>query len=225
MRSWSTWPALLLRRPCPSTTWGYSPHQASFRAEPETIQRCIPEEVAESAVHFRNWPRCVAEAARHFRGLPKRVASPAAHFRQFTTTRCRPCISPSGHAPGRRGAACLRLRGAAPPGGGAHAARRLAGPRGPVPLRRPLPAGGGRRPLPLRHAADPRPGRPRRRRGLLADFTVDELVRIFLETPDSGFHQARSYFESRGLRLALSPAAVRGRPRRGAREPSRRPRP
>ncbi|HEX9736310.1 MAG TPA: AAA family ATPase [Thermoanaerobaculia bacterium] len=44
---------------------------------------------------------------------------------------------------------------------------------------------------------------------LLADLTVDELVRIFLETPDSGFHQARSYFESRGLRLALSPAAVR----------------
>ncbi len=44
---------------------------------------------------------------------------------------------------------------------------------------------------------------------LLADLTVDELVRIFLETPDSGFHQARAYFESRGLKLALSPSAVR----------------
>lgn len=44
---------------------------------------------------------------------------------------------------------------------------------------------------------------------LLADLTVDELVRIFLETPDSGYRQARDYFESRDLHLALSPAAVR----------------
>jgi ATP-dependent Clp protease ATP-binding subunit ClpX len=44
---------------------------------------------------------------------------------------------------------------------------------------------------------------------LLADLTVDELVRIFLETPDSGYRQARAYFASRGLKLALSPAAVR----------------
>ncbi len=44
---------------------------------------------------------------------------------------------------------------------------------------------------------------------LLADLTVDELVRIFLEIPDSGYNQARKYFESRGLHLALSPAAVR----------------
>lgn len=44
---------------------------------------------------------------------------------------------------------------------------------------------------------------------LLADLTVDELVRIFLEIPDSGYRQARAYFESRGLHLALSPAAVR----------------
>ncbi len=44
---------------------------------------------------------------------------------------------------------------------------------------------------------------------LLSDLTVDELVRIFLETPDSGYQQAKSYFESRGLHLALSPGAVR----------------
>jgi ATP-dependent Clp protease ATP-binding subunit ClpX len=44
---------------------------------------------------------------------------------------------------------------------------------------------------------------------LLNDLTLDELVRIFLEAPDSAFHQARAYFESRGIHLALSPAAVR----------------
>lgn len=53
---------------------------------------------------------------------------------------------------------------------------------------------------------------------LLADLTIDELVRIFLETPDSGYHQARAYFESRGLRLALSPAAVRRVGKEAARE-------
>ena len=44
---------------------------------------------------------------------------------------------------------------------------------------------------------------------LLTDLTIDELVRIFLEIPDSGYHQARAYFESRELHLALSPGAVR----------------
>lgn len=44
---------------------------------------------------------------------------------------------------------------------------------------------------------------------LLADLTIDELVRIFLEVPDSGYRQARAYFESRSLHLALSPTAVR----------------
>lgn len=43
---------------------------------------------------------------------------------------------------------------------------------------------------------------------LLQDLSVDELSRIFLESPDSGFRQAREYFSSRGIRLALSPAAV-----------------
>ncbi len=55
---------------------------------------------------------------------------------------------------------------------------------------------------------------------LLHDLAVDHLVRIFLEIPDSSFHQARAYFESRGTRLALSPGAVR----RIALEASRAPR-
>jgi len=44
---------------------------------------------------------------------------------------------------------------------------------------------------------------------LLRDLGVDELTRIFLESPESGYQQARTYFQSRGVRLALSPAAVR----------------
>jgi ATP-dependent Clp protease ATP-binding subunit ClpX len=44
---------------------------------------------------------------------------------------------------------------------------------------------------------------------LLQDLGQDELVRIFLETPESAFHQSRAYFESRGIHLAISPAAVR----------------
>ena len=59
---------------------------------------------------------------------------------------------------------------------------------------------------------------------LLHDLGQDELVRIFLETPESAFHQSRAYFESRGIHLAISPAAVRriaaeagAQPRLGAR--------
>lgn len=55
---------------------------------------------------------------------------------------------------------------------------------------------------------------------LLHDLAVDELVRIFLETPDSAYHQTRAYFDSRGIHLALSPTAVR----RIALEASRQPR-
>lgn len=44
---------------------------------------------------------------------------------------------------------------------------------------------------------------------LLADLTVAELENIFLRTPDSGFHQARAYFKSRGIELLLSKKAVR----------------
>jgi len=55
---------------------------------------------------------------------------------------------------------------------------------------------------------------------LLDNLSQDELVRIFLEVPDSAFHQTRAYFESRGIHLAISPAAVR----RIAVEASRQPR-
>jgi ATP-dependent Clp protease ATP-binding subunit ClpX len=55
---------------------------------------------------------------------------------------------------------------------------------------------------------------------LLNDLTLDELVRIFLEAPDSAYHQTRAYFASRDIHLALSPAAVR----RIAVEASRQPR-
>jgi ATP-dependent Clp protease ATP-binding subunit ClpX len=54
---------------------------------------------------------------------------------------------------------------------------------------------------------------------LLRDLGVDELVRVFLETPDSAYHQSRAYFESRGLHLALSPAAVRRIAAEAARQP------
>jgi len=54
---------------------------------------------------------------------------------------------------------------------------------------------------------------------LLEDLTVDALVRIFLESPESGYAQARGYFESRGLHLALSPAAVRRIAQEAARQP------
>jgi ATP-dependent Clp protease ATP-binding subunit ClpX len=55
---------------------------------------------------------------------------------------------------------------------------------------------------------------------LLNNLTQDELVRIFLESPDSAFHATTAYFASRGVHLAISPAAVR----RIALEASRQPR-
>jgi ATP-dependent Clp protease ATP-binding subunit ClpX len=55
---------------------------------------------------------------------------------------------------------------------------------------------------------------------LLRDLGPDELVRIFLENRDSGYRQAREYFASQGIELAMSPAAVR----RVAEEASRQPR-
>ena len=44
---------------------------------------------------------------------------------------------------------------------------------------------------------------------ILDDLGVDDLVRIFLEAPESGFQQSRAYFQSRRIHLAISPAAVR----------------
>ena len=54
---------------------------------------------------------------------------------------------------------------------------------------------------------------------LLADLGEDELVRIFLETPESGYQVAREFFASRGVHLALSPDAVRRIAREAARQP------
>lgn len=54
---------------------------------------------------------------------------------------------------------------------------------------------------------------------LLQDLEIDELVRIFLDIPDSGLHQAKAYFERRGLKLALSPDAVRRIATEAKREP------
>jgi ATP-dependent Clp protease ATP-binding subunit ClpX len=54
---------------------------------------------------------------------------------------------------------------------------------------------------------------------LLNDLTPDELVHIFLETPDSSYHQTRAYFDSRGIHLALSPSAVRRIAAEAARQP------
>jgi ATP-dependent Clp protease ATP-binding subunit ClpX len=54
---------------------------------------------------------------------------------------------------------------------------------------------------------------------LLEDLTVDHLVKIFLESRESSLHQSRAYFESRGIHLALSPAAVRRIAKEAARQP------
>jgi ATP-dependent Clp protease ATP-binding subunit ClpX len=54
---------------------------------------------------------------------------------------------------------------------------------------------------------------------LLNNLTVDELVHIFLEAKESAFLQTRAYFESRGVHLAVSPAAVRRIAAEAARQP------
>ena len=54
---------------------------------------------------------------------------------------------------------------------------------------------------------------------MLLDLGVDELVRIFLETPDSGLAQSRDYLTSQGIHLALSPAAIRAIASTAARQP------
>jgi ATP-dependent Clp protease ATP-binding subunit ClpX len=54
---------------------------------------------------------------------------------------------------------------------------------------------------------------------LLSDLGVDQLVRIFLEAPDSGFALAREYFQTHGKHLALSPAAARRIAAEAARQP------
>ena len=54
---------------------------------------------------------------------------------------------------------------------------------------------------------------------LLQDLDVDQLVRIFLEAPESGLALAREYFASQGKHLALSPAAARRIAAEAARQP------
>jgi ATP-dependent Clp protease ATP-binding subunit ClpX len=54
---------------------------------------------------------------------------------------------------------------------------------------------------------------------LLEDLGVDELVKIFLDNPDSGFQQTRAWFASRGIQFAISPDAVRAIARAAARQP------
>ncbi|MEM6453610.1 MAG: AAA family ATPase [Acidobacteriota bacterium] len=54
---------------------------------------------------------------------------------------------------------------------------------------------------------------------LLHDLTVDQLTDIFLESPESGYRQARAYFEGHGVHLALSPDGARLIAREASREP------
>ena len=54
---------------------------------------------------------------------------------------------------------------------------------------------------------------------LLEDLGEDELVKIFLDSPESGFHQAREFFNAVGINLAVSPAAVRHIATAAARQP------
>ena len=59
---------------------------------------------------------------------------------------------------------------------------------------------------------------------LLNDLRQQDLIRIFLDSPNSALHTATAFFERFGVRLALTPAAVQrlareaaGQPRLGAR--------
>lgn len=54
---------------------------------------------------------------------------------------------------------------------------------------------------------------------LLENLTTEQLMQIFLEAPESAYHQSRSYFESRGIRLAVSPPALRAIARAAKRQP------
>lgn len=54
---------------------------------------------------------------------------------------------------------------------------------------------------------------------LLNSLGTDQLVRIFLDREESGYHQARSFFEVHGIELAISPAAVRRIAKEAAKEP------
>jgi len=44
---------------------------------------------------------------------------------------------------------------------------------------------------------------------LLNTLEIDELIRIFLDSPDSAYQQAQAFFASQGMELVMSPGAVR----------------
>jgi ATP-dependent Clp protease ATP-binding subunit ClpX len=54
---------------------------------------------------------------------------------------------------------------------------------------------------------------------MLEDLGEEELLKIFLEGPDSGFQQTRAFFESRGVKLAMSPNAARAIAQAARRQP------
>jgi ATP-dependent Clp protease ATP-binding subunit ClpX len=54
---------------------------------------------------------------------------------------------------------------------------------------------------------------------LLEALGESELIKIFLEAPDSGLAQSRAFFASRGLEFAISPSAVRRLARHAANQP------
>jgi ATP-dependent Clp protease ATP-binding subunit ClpX len=54
---------------------------------------------------------------------------------------------------------------------------------------------------------------------LLDTLAVDELITIFLDSPDSAYRQTRAYFASQGIDFGISPAAVREVALRAFRQP------
>jgi ATP-dependent Clp protease ATP-binding subunit ClpX len=54
---------------------------------------------------------------------------------------------------------------------------------------------------------------------ILENLSVDHLVRIFLESADSGFEQSRAFFKAQSIHLAVSPDAVRRIAKEAARQP------
>ena len=54
---------------------------------------------------------------------------------------------------------------------------------------------------------------------VLEDLDEEQLVKIFLESPESSLHQVKAYFASRDVHLAISPAAVRRIAAEAARQP------
>jgi ATP-dependent Clp protease ATP-binding subunit ClpX len=54
---------------------------------------------------------------------------------------------------------------------------------------------------------------------LLNNLGVEALEQVFLEAADSGYQQAKAYFESRNTQLSLSEAAIRRIAREAAKSP------